>query len=187
LRNGKQLPGFLHCQIKRVGLVDFDLLDVQLVTDFENDEVLQVSHLELLLLLDLGSLCLEFLFYVLRELHFQLVEQSEWAALCAVLAVVSVEHSIVQGVCVGIGIAKGLFYFQNVDHGNPLVVKAIPLAVLKGLDIRVIMPVVGSAIVHQDCIQLIHQGALLEIGFDELIVFGLQLKQLLLLFCLKFL
>ena len=51
--NRKQFPSFLHNQVKRVGLVDLNLFDVELVANFQNDEVFQVFHFQCLLLFDL--------------------------------------------------------------------------------------------------------------------------------------
>ncbi len=46
------------------------------------------------------------------------------------------------------------------------------------------MSMVGGTIVDEHCVQFIHQRTLLEVLFDEFLVFGLQFEELLLLFCL---
>lgn len=63
-----------------------------------------------------------------------------------------VDYSVVQGIGIGVGISKGLFNFQNIDKRDSLVVETVPLSILEGLYIGIVVTVVCSAIMDQNCV-----------------------------------
>ena len=59
-----------------------------------------------------------------------------------------VDHPVVKSVCIGVAISKGLLYFEHIDDCHFLVIKTVPIIVLKGLYVTVIMSMICCAVMH---------------------------------------
>ena len=98
-----------------------------------------------------------------------------------------VNHTIVECICVGIGITEGFLDFKHINECDSLIVEAVPLLVFERLDVAVVVSVISCTIMDQHGVQFIHKRALFKVGFDELFIFSLKLQKLLFLFLLQLL
>jgi hypothetical protein len=137
------------------------LLNVELVANLEYDQVLQILHFEFVLLLDLGLFELQFFFDVRWQVDFEFGQQVNRIVGSVVFEVRGIQEAIVQSVGIRIGITKGLLNFEYVNHGDSFIIETVPFAVFIGLDVTVVMPVVGGAVMNKHCVQFIHERALL--------------------------
>ncbi len=137
------------------------MLNVELVANLEYDQVLQILHFEFVLLLDLGLFELQFFFDVRWQVDFEFGQQVNRIVGSVVFEVRGIQEAIVQSVGIRIGITKGLLNFEYVNHGDSFIIETVPFAVFIGLDVTVVMPVVGGAVMNKHCVQFIHERALL--------------------------